>query len=137
MPKMLQKPSSPMPKVTSMNSMPTSTEGAPDFSSEDEYTSLSPSDSEGDDPANNFNPFLAVDSGQKTKKAEQVVKCCYENQRYWVVTGWGAMTGAGLERAGWSDSKGLFYLPKKSIKLDKGWRWAGPWMVEGREVRGS
>jgi len=53
------------------------------------------------------------------------------------VTGWGAMTGGGLERAGWSDAKGLFYLPKKGIKLEKGWRWSGPWMVEGREVRGS
>jgi len=42
-----------------------------------------------------------------------------------------------LERAAWSDAKGLFYLPKKSIKLDKGWRWRQNWQVEGREVRGS
>lgn len=66
-----------------------------------------------------------------------MVKCCYENQRYWLVAGWGTMSAAGLERAGWSDAKGLFYLPKKSVKLEKGWRWAGPWMIEGREVFGS
>lgn len=45
--------------------------------------------------------------------------------------------GGALERAAWSDVKGLLYLPKKSIKLEKGWRWVGPWQVEGRDVRGS
>ena len=45
--------------------------------------------------------------------------------------------GGALERASWSDAKGLVYLPKKSIKLDKGWRWVGNWQIEGRDVRGS
>ena len=45
--------------------------------------------------------------------------------------------GGALERASWSDAQGVIYLPKKSIKLDKGQKWATNWQVEGREVRGS
>ena len=47
------------------------------------------------------------------------------------------MSSNGIERAGWGDAKGLFYLPKKSIKLKKGWQWTGSWMIEGKQVRGS
>ena len=47
------------------------------------------------------------------------------------------MLGGALERPAWSDAKGLFYLPKKSIKLEKGWRWRQNWQVEGRDCRGS
>ena len=61
------------------------------------------------------------------KKSETIVKCCFENQRYWVVSGWSAMMGGALERASWSDAKGLVYLPKESVKLEKGYRWAGGW----------
>ena len=45
--------------------------------------------------------------------------------------------GGSLERASWSDAQGVVYLPKKSIKLEKGWKWATKWQVEGRDVRGS
>ncbi len=45
--------------------------------------------------------------------------------------------GGNLERSDWSDAKGLFYLPKGNVKLEKGWRWTGNWMIEGRDVRGS
>lgn len=53
------------------------------------------------------------------------------------MSGWTTMMGGAIERAAWSDVKGLLYLPKKSIKLEKGWGWTGPWLVEGRDVRGS
>ena len=26
-------------------------------------------------------------------------------------------------------------MPKKSIKLEEGWRWAGKWQIEGKDVR--
>ena len=70
------RPSSPVVRITSNTSMATSAEG-PEFSSEDEYSSVTQSESE-EDPASNFNPFQA-DTMQKSKKAEQIVKCCYEN----------------------------------------------------------
>lgn len=101
----------------------------------DEYESGNESSS-GDD--NVFNPFQSSPGQvEKNKRVERVVKCCYENQRYWVISGWSVMMGGALERAAWSDAKGLFYLPKKSIKLEKGWRWSSAWQVEGRDVRGS
>lgn len=105
-----------------------------EFSSMDEYESGIESSS-GDE--NVFNPFQSPGPGDKNRRMERVVKCCYENQRYWVISGWSAMMGGALERAAWSDAKGLFYLPKKSIKLEKGWQWISGWQVEGRDVRGS
>ena len=51
------RPTSPIVRITSSNSMATSAEG-PEFSSEDEYSSVTQSESE-EDPASNFNPFQA------------------------------------------------------------------------------
>lgn len=119
--------------------MTTHTE-ADEFTSQDEYETLDNSDNNEDNAAN-FNPFKAVQpdfhNSKTSSKHEQMVKCCYENQRYWLMGGWSTQMGGNLERAAWSDAKGLFYLPKKSIKLEKGWGWTGNWMVEGRDVRGS
>ena len=47
------------------------------------------------------------------------------------------MMGGKLERAPWSDAKGFFEMPRKSVKLGKGWRWATKWQVEGKDVRGA
>lgn len=51
--------------------------------------------------------------------------------------GWTASMGGNLERASWSDAQGVIYLPKESIKLEKGWKWVTDWQVEGKDVRGS
>ena len=90
------------------------------FSSQDEYESVHSSTSE---DVNN----LFVETGSKSRKSDTLVKCCFENQRYWMLGGWSAMMGGALERASWSDAKGLVHLPKKRVKLEKGWRWASNW----------
>ena len=130
------------------------------FTSEEDYQSVhEDDDSESDDnPRSSFNLFQSpsgvevhsrqsennysgggggIGGGSGSKPSQQVVKCCFENQRFWLMKGWTASMGGSLERASWSDAQGVIYLPKKSIKLEKGWRWATEWQVEGREVRGS
>ena len=95
------------------------------FSSIDEYESVQDSSSEDENPPPSFNPFSSPRQSQTAarvaKKAETAVKCCYENQRYWIMSGWHPLTSGTFERPGWSDVKGLMSLPKKNIKPEKGW----------------
>ena len=93
------------------------------FSSQDEYESMD----EAECSDNSGSPRSNSQGAGYSSKPETIVKCCFENQRYWVVSGWSAMMGGALERASWSDAKGLVYLPKESVKLEKGYRWAGGW----------
>ena len=102
------------------------------FSSEEEYESIHGTSSE--EEIMLINDKTGDEKAIK-KQQETVLKCCYENQRYWVLTGWSQLMGGALERASWSDAKGSIYLPKQNVKLEKGWEWAGNWFVVGRDVR--
>jgi len=65
------------PSLTQMTSV---TLMSVDFSSADEYESVHQSECGDDGATTNFNPFVSSENSQaKTKKSEQIVKCCYEN----------------------------------------------------------
>ena len=91
------------------------------FTSEEEYQSGRESDDESElednptsspfnllfqSPSYGFDAMSSAENngGSGSKPAQQVVKCCFENQRFWLMKGWTASMGGSLERASWSDA---------------------------------